>query len=77
MDKTASFEPEAQAPEIHRNSPFEYVQTAEGSQTLIAAARQLRPAGTWMTRRGTVEIKPAVPQWMAVGATTHIIKLDR
>jgi hypothetical protein len=77
MDKTAFFEPETQAPEIYRNSPFEYVQTAEASQGLIAGARPLRPVGAWSARRGRVEITPPVPQWMSVAASTVVIKLDR
>jgi len=64
MAKPALLEPEAQVPEIYRNTPFEYVQTAEAAQVLVACSKPIPSARPWVAKGGTVSIKPSLPKWM-------------
>jgi hypothetical protein len=57
-------QPEAKAPEIHRNTPFEHDRTADPVHAIMSAARAIPPLGVWAKRAGTSETHPAVPAWM-------------
>jgi hypothetical protein len=57
--------PEAKAPEVHRNTPFELDRTADPAHAIMTAARPIPPLGVWTKRAGTSETHPAVPAWMA------------
>jgi hypothetical protein len=64
MARSTLLEPHAQAPEIHRNSPFEYVQTAEAGQVVEACSKPIPSARPWVAKGGSVAVKPALPTWM-------------
>ena len=57
-------EPEVQAPEIYRNTPFEHLMTAEGRQVVICAVF-VPVAQTWIATGGTVQSTPVLPNWMS------------
>jgi hypothetical protein len=64
MVRPALLEPEAQVPEIYRNTPFEFAQTAEAAQILVTCGKPIPSARPWGGKVGTVEIKPPLPKWM-------------
>ena len=66
MVNTAFLEPEVKAPEIYRNTPFEYVLTAEMGQAHIACAKLLPAGQLRVARASTVQISPPLPAWMTV-----------
>jgi hypothetical protein len=53
-----------QAPEIYRNTPFEYVLTAEAVQISGTAAKPMASTGAWVTKGGSIDRKPPLPRWM-------------
>lgn len=64
MTKMLNAEPTEGAPEIHRNSPFEYVETAEAGLVVEACGHPVPSAGAWVSVAGTVSVRPALPKWM-------------
>ena len=61
--------PQTKAPEVYRNTPFEYVLTAEPRQ-LVEIHTQLIPSNAaWVAVMVPLERKPPLPQWMTTPQT--------
>lgn len=57
-------EPEVQVPQVHRNTPFEYAQTAQATQRLMAGSKPIPLARAMVAKAGTVATQPRLPSWM-------------
>ncbi len=66
MAKALCLGPEVKAPEIYRNSPFEYLLTAEMGQVHVVCAKPLSAAQQRVAKVGTIQITPSLPAWMTV-----------
>jgi hypothetical protein len=66
MAKALCLGSEVKAPEIYRNSPFEYVLTAEMGQAQVVYAKPLPAAQQRVIKVATVQIAPPLPAWMSV-----------
>jgi len=64
MARPIFLEAAPEAPEIHRSSPFEHVQTAETVAVVTTLSKPISSAGPWVTKVGTIVVKPSLPQWM-------------
>ena len=58
-------EPEIQAPEVYRSTPFEHLQTANPAQMVMTCTRPVTSASQWLSKAGSVEVKPSLPSWMS------------
>ncbi len=56
-------EPETQAPEVYRNTPFEHVLTADIGQLIVICTTPLAPQG-WITTTGLIQLASRLPGWM-------------
>jgi hypothetical protein len=59
-------EPEAQAPEVYRNTPFEHLLTADAGQLVVMCTIPIPAAQAWVVKAGTVQVGAPLPGWMAV-----------
>ena len=57
-------EPDGQAPEIYRNTPFEHLTTADPGQVVICTVF-VPAAQTWVAKGGAVHVGALLPNWMA------------
>jgi hypothetical protein len=64
MAKALCLRPEVTAPEIYRNSPFEYLLTADMVQVRVAYAKPLPAPQQQVTKAGAAQTAPSLPAWM-------------
>jgi hypothetical protein len=64
MARSAFTKTDAQAPEVYRSSPFEYMVTAEPAHVVVKCSEPIPSARVWVKKDAKVERVPALPVWM-------------
>ena len=57
-------DPETQAQEVYRNTPFEHVATADAGQTVLTCSTPIHIAQGWMIRAIPARAVTPLPNWM-------------
>jgi len=57
-------EPETQAPEVYRNTPFEHVLTADIGQLIVICTTPLAAPRGWIATTGMIQVANPLPGWM-------------
>jgi hypothetical protein len=64
MARSAFTKTDAQAPDVYRSSPFEYVVTAEPGHVVVKCSEHISSARVWVKKDAKVQRVPALPVWM-------------
>jgi len=69
MAQSALVEPEVQVSEVYRNTPFEYLTTADAGQLVVTCTKVIPAARPWVAKGGIVQVTAPLPNWMAARTT--------
>lgn len=59
-------DPEVEAQEVYRNTPFEHATTADAGQIVVTCSTPIHIVQGWMAKAGTVRVGAPLPNWIGM-----------